>query len=360
MRLARIAAALGPALKHDILAMDGDYAAAARLSPRIEHRLRKDIAVRKSGILSNILAYRRLIARERPDLLVTYNWGAIEWAAANTPAIVPHLHAEDGFGADEAARQLPRRALFRRFVLAGKPVVVASGVLEATARQRWGVSRRRLFHVANGVDASRYARRPDPALVARLGDPAAGPLIGTVSGLRPEKNLARLVDAFAHVVAQRPARLAIVGEGSERAALEARIRSLGLSSRAFLPGAIDDPAAILGAFDLFMLSSDTEQAPLSLLEAMAAGLPAACSNVGDIAVMVSPDNRPYVVARDAQALASAALALLDDPASRARIGAANRVRAVEAYSEAAMIDRWRALLDGRASVVSDGPEADMR
>lgn len=359
-RFIRIAEALGPALRHDILAMDGDYAAAARLGRRVDYRLRNDIAARKSSTLSNIIVFRRLLARERPDLLVTYNWGAIEWAAANTPAIVPHLHAEDGFGADEAAGQLRRRALFRRFALAGKPVIVASRALETAARRRWGVARGKLFFVANGVDASRFARSPDPALAARLGDPADGPLIGTVASLRPEKNLGRLIDAFARIVAQRTARLAIIGEGSERGALEARVRSLGLSSRVFLPGAISDPSAILAAFDLFMLSSDTEQAPLSLLEAMAAGLPAACTDVGDIAVMASAENRPFIVAPDAQALASAALALLGDPALRARIGAANRARSIEAYSEAAMIDRWRALLGDPASVVADGPEADMR
>ncbi len=345
-RFARLANAFGKRYRHSILAMDGNYAAAERLGGDVEYRLRTDIVCEKRRTLKNIRAFRRILAEERPDLLVTSNWGSMEWAMANGPALVPHLHMEDGFGPEETSKQLLRRIWFRRAALKGKQVVVASKTLEAIARDIWRIAPGRLRFVANGVDAARFGGAPDSALAARLGDPADGPLIGTVAGLRAEKNLPRLVEAFAAINAKISARLAIVGEGPERSAIEARAQSLGVASRVFLPGYVGDPAAILRAFDLFMMSSDTEQAPVSLLEAMAAGLTVAATDVGDIAEMVAAENRPCIVPPTASALAEAGLALLSEEGLRKRIGAANRARCAEAYSERAMIERWRALWDG--------------
>ncbi|MEQ8934991.1 MAG: glycosyltransferase, partial [Amphiplicatus sp.] len=272
MRFATLANAFGKRYRHSILSMDGNYAAADRLSGDVEYRLRADIAPEKRRTLKNVFAFRRLLADERPDLLVTSNWGSMEWAMANRPSLVPHLHMEDGFGPEEASKQLARRTWFRRLALGGKHIVVASKTLETIAHEKWSIPPQRLHFIANGVDAARFDRAPDPALVEKLGDPADGPLIGTLAGLRAEKNLPRLVEAFAAINAKIPARLAIIGEGPERGAVETRAHSLGVGERIFLPGYIADPASILGAFDLFMMSSDTEQAPVSLLEAMAAGL----------------------------------------------------------------------------------------
>ena len=64
-----------------------------------------------------LLAARSVLGRLRPDLLLTYNWGAIEWAIANRLPRLPHLHMEDGFGPEERDRQLPRRVLARRLLL---------------------------------------------------------------------------------------------------------------------------------------------------------------------------------------------------------------------------------------------------
>ena len=345
-RFATLANALGKRYRHSILAMDGNYAAADRLGVDVEYKLRTDIAPEKRRTLKNIFAFRRLLSDERPDLLVTSNWGSMEWAMANRPSLVPQIHMEDGFGPEEAAAPLARRAWFRRLALGGKHVAVASRALEAIAREKWRIPQQRLRFIANGVDAARFDRAPDPSFVAKMGDPGDSPLIGTVAGLRPEKNLPRLVDAFAAINAKIPARLAIVGDGPERGAIEARAGSLGVAARVFLPGYVADPAAILGAFDLFMMSSDTEQAPVSLLEAMASRLAVVATDVGDIAQMVAAENRSCIVPCSASALAEAGLALLSEDGLRKRLGAANRIRCAEAYSEAAMIERWRALWDG--------------
>jgi len=88
------------------------------------------------------------------------------------------------------------------------------------------------------------------------------------------------------------ARLLIVGEGPERELILACARDRGVAERVILTGAIDQPERLLGRMDVFALSSDTEQMPYSVLEAMAAGLPLVTTDVGDVKRMLAEDNAP--------------------------------------------------------------------
>ena len=129
-----------------------------------------------------------------------------------------------------------------------------------------------------------------------------------------------------------PASLVIVGDGAERPALKSQALEMGLSDTVIFTGAVEDPARLLGAFDVFAISSDTEQMPISVLEAMAAGLPIAGVDVGDVKEMVSPENSPFIVDQDSPTLAASMLDLLSDADRRRRIGAANRQRVCKDYT----------------------------
>jgi glycosyltransferase involved in cell wall biosynthesis len=94
--------------------------------------------------------------------------------------------------------------------------------------------------------------------------------------------------------------------------------------------------------DIFALSSDTEQMPLSVLEAMAASLPVVATAVGDVAQMVSDQNRDYVV--PAQAFAAALARLVDDAAARRGIGLANEKKARENFDENVMAAQYAVLI----------------
>ncbi|HUQ14149.1 MAG TPA: glycosyltransferase, partial [Novosphingobium sp.] len=162
---------------------------------------------------------------------------------------------------------------------------------------------------------------------------------GTLAGLRAIKNLPRLVRAFAGL--PEPWQLVILGEGPEREAIRAAALRLDLAHRVHLPGFAADPAKVVGLFDLFALSSDSEQFPISVVEAMAAGLAVASPAVGDIAAMLAPANAPFVTPPgDEAALAGALDRLAADAPLRARIGADNRAKARAEYEEAAMVDRY--------------------
>ena len=348
MRFAALANRFADRYRHLIVAMDGATAARERLAPGLDATF-PVVNVRKGATLANRASFRAALRAWRPDLLVTSNWGSIEWAIANRPRLVPHIHIEDGFGPEEQAGQLPRRVLVRRLVLRRSMVVVPSRTLFRLATGSWRLPAAQVRYIPNGIDLARFTA----AEPVRL--PGEGPVIGTVAALRPEKNLVRLLHALRIVAAASPARLGIVGGGPEQPGLEALAAELGVADRVTFLGHSSSPAGYYRGFDLFALSSDTEQMPLSVIEAMAAGLPVAATDVGDVREMLAPENAPFVVPHDPAALAQALLALLRDAPARAAIGAANRARAAAAFDQETMFAAYAALFDaaiggtGRAS-----------
>lgn len=341
VRFAAMVNHFGREFRHGIFAMDGSYAANARLDAGLD-TFYPEVKVTKGETLANVRRFRAALKELRPDALVTYNWGAIEWGMANWPAMVRHIHIADGFGPEEAHRQLPRRALTRRVVLARSTLVFPSRTIEKIAKDIWKLSPRRMRLIPNGIDCTRFevARPPISAW------PPSGPTIGTVAVLRREKNLGRLLDAFRLVRNAMPCRLVIAGDGPERAALEAHAASLSLGEDVTFTGYTAETERIYAGLDLFALSSDTEQMPTSVLEAMAAGLPIVSTHVGDVHAMIAPENKEFLVPLETPALADAIVALLKNPARMRSLGDANHKIALRDFDQAVMFDAYRKLFRG--------------
>ncbi|MEX2617445.1 MAG: glycosyltransferase [Alphaproteobacteria bacterium] len=329
---------------HRLFAMDGQYESMKLFNEDAPCEI-FETRFTKGNTAGNVLAFRRALNTLRPDILVTYNWGAIEWAMANFGRSCPHIHIVDGFGPEEAEGQLQRRVLFRRLAFwRNTTTVVPSRTLYEIATKTWRLPPGDVAFIPNGIDCTRFDNMPDPAYARQLGLDGAGPVIGTVAALRPEKNLTRLIEAFAISVAKNPAiRLVIVGDGAERPALEAAAIKFDVAEKVTFTGYIADPAPVLSLFDIFALSSDTEQMPISVLEAMAARLPVAGVDVGDVRHIVSDPNRPLIVNRDARALADILSTLAGDADLRDRIGQANRRHAESHYSQADMVSAYTKL-----------------
>lgn len=281
------------------------------------------------------------------DLVLTYNWGAMDAVMAHrifSPfmRLPPLIHHEDGFNEDEAERLNPKRNLFRRLALgSAHALVVPSRRLRHIARTLWHQPEPRIHLIFNGIDVEAYAQPPLPTAIPGFERRSGRVVVGTLAGLRAVKNLPRLVRALAPL--KEKVQLVIVGEGPEREAVSAQAEAVGLSEL-HMPGFLPDPSRYIGLFDIFALSSDSEQFPISLVEAMAAGLPVVSTDVGDVAAMIAEGNKPFVVPRDDEAAMTAAFVrLTGDPELRRSIGASNRGKAVEAYREADMVTRYARL-----------------
>ena len=338
-RAVRLMNAFGDAATHTILsAMPDRLGARDAIARGIAVDFPKD-APSLQGKPGPIRYWKLSRYMRRFDLVLSYNWGGFDPVMARRLFGGPPLiHHEDGFNEDEAETLDRRRNLYRRIGLgAAHRLVVPSERLEKIARSAW---RQVPLRIPNGIPVARFAGPPQagaiPGFERRPGEVA----IGTVAGLRAIKNLPRLVRAVA-AMTHKAARLIIVGEGPESETIAAEARARGIAARVLMPGFLSDPARWIGHFDIFALSSDSEQFPISLLEAMAAGLPAVATAVGDVPSIVAQDNRPLIVAPGDEAAFAAALDSLSDRADlRRAIGLANRERAQAEFDEKGMIARY--------------------
>ena len=273
------------------------------------------------------------------DLVLSYNWGAMDAVMAHrllSPflPLPPLIHHEDGFNADEADGLSWKRNAFRRAALpTARAVVVPSFVLERTAKAAWG-ERLPVRRISNGIAVARYAK-PEAGAIPGFEQREGEVVVGTIAGLRAVKDLPLLVEALA--LTPPHVRLVIVGEGPEREAIAATAERLGVADRLTMPGFLAEPYRYVGLFDIMALSSLSEQQPIAVMEAMAAGLPVVAPPVGDVAAMVAGDNAPFIVGRSAAALAEAIATLAGDRALRRRIGKANGAKAKADYDETVMI-----------------------
>ncbi len=344
VRAVQLMNAWGSSFAHSIVSVGhGELAARAGLETSLSIEFPDFPDLKQGSLPSRLRAIRNRVAALKPDLVLTYNWGAVEVVMSQRLFGGPPLvHHEDGFGPDESETQLGRRVWFRRLALpAARRLIVPSHVLERAARDVWRQPAGKVVYIPNGVDAVAFAAVPRSDALPGL-DRGDGVLqVGTVAGLREEKNLTRLVRVFAQAARGISARLVIVGDGPTRERIQAEARAQGIEDRVHLTGFLPRPERYVGLFDVFALSSDTEQFPISLVEAMAANLPAVCTTVGDVASIVAEENAPYVAPReDEAALARAMETLLRDAALRARLGAANRARVAREFSLTAMIARY--------------------
>jgi glycosyltransferase involved in cell wall biosynthesis len=330
--------------RHIIVALDRDFSAAEGFKFEVRHRLVSFGYKRSSRPeLENLRTFRGLVASYRPDMLVTYNWGSIEAALANRIApLCPHLHFEDGFGPDETpARQLSRRVWGRRLALSGRStIVVPSKTLLDVAKSCWRFRAARLRYIPNGIDCERYAS-PEPPPEPPLHREDDDIVIGAIGALRPEKNFSRLLRLFAAVSDDPRLRLVIVGDGPERQRLEALAADLDLADRIVFAGQQASPEHFLEQFDIFALTSDTEQMPYCLIEAMAAGLPVVATDVGDVKSMLPAEGQTFTAAPDdIHALGKALRQLVDEPDLRRTLGARNRDHAHQYFDREAMLNRY--------------------
>lgn len=264
-------------------------------------------------------------------------------ALAGVPAVVATEHL---------FQDVPwrRSRLVQRVVALGVDrYITVSYDLARRIQQTFGFPAHKISVVHNGIPLAPFAQPPDLALRAALVGATERPIVLTVARLHEQKGIEYLLQA-AHTVPD--ALFAIAGDGPHRAVFEAQAQTLGVTERVRFLGHRDDVAALLRSCDLFVLPSQQEGLPLSVLEAMASGKPVIATAVGGTGeAVVDNDTGLLVPPADPAALAHAISTLLHDPALAQHLATRGRVRVQQDFSAHTMITRITAiydeLLDGR-------------
>jgi len=204
--------------------------------------------------------------------------------------------------------------------------------------------------LAEFVDVSRLHVIPNPALPVKENTDLSipfdlpSPFVVAMGRLRPQKGFDYLLDAFARTVDSSWS-LVILGEGAERERLEAQIEKLGLKSRVFLPGTVDEPKAVLQKAELFVLSSRFEGFPMVVLEAMSCGLPVICFDcpTGPSDIISDGNDGVLVPLGDVDALAVAMDRLMENKNERKRL-ASSAPKVVDRFSIQKIMEKWDELL----------------
>jgi L-malate glycosyltransferase len=236
-------------------------------------------------------------------------------------------------------RRLTNRALLGR--LADEINAVCQFSAESLARVD-GFSGTRIDVIENGIDIARYAQGSRLDVRRRLRLDPHRRYVACIARFHPVKDHAMLLSAFAQVAAALPdVDLLLAGDGPLREQLVAQAAVLGVSARVQFLGVRNDVADILQASDVFALTSISEAASLTLLEAMASALPVVVTAVGGNPEIVVHGEHGYLVPRgDAAAAAGALATLLRDPARAALMGEAGRRRVHERYQLSRTIEAY--------------------
>jgi glycosyltransferase involved in cell wall biosynthesis len=305
--------------------------------------------------LTYLWSFWRMLRRERIRALHVHHTAALilsgipAWLA-RVPKVLMTEHALQW-------RDRPRVRGPARFYCryAHEITVVEPGQIDYF-RTELGVPADRLHCVVNGVRVPARAPQRMAQVRNELGISAGAFAFFFVGRLEPVKDLGTLLQAFAALPPEvaADARLYLVGDGAERAPLEARRAALGLGDRVIFLGARSDASELLMAADAFVMSSTSEGLPMVLLEAMAAGVPCVATAVGGISQLLADERGLLVPAQNVARLAAAMASIVGSPGLRARL-AANALQNIrQNHALEAIADRYLELLGLPPTAVGGG------
>ncbi len=285
------------------------------------------------------------LRRERIDVLHTHAFGQNAWGSVigrltRVPVVIAHEHNWAFTG--RALRPVIDRELIAR---CASTMIVVSREARRRMIEVERIAPHRLALLPNGIRA--LPPGDGRAVRAELGIDEDDPVIGTVCVIRSEKAIDVLVRAAALVTRDFPRlRVLIVGEGPDRARVEAVVDQLGLEECVLLTGARADVPDVLAAIDVALLPSDYEGIPLSILEFMDAGKPIVATRVGGIPEVIEDGVHGVLVPpRDEAALASAVRGVLRDMDGGREMGARARDRCRREFSLDRTVERLEQLYE---------------
>ena len=288
----------------------------------------------------------RHFRRQRIDAVITVGagdkmfWGRLAARMAGIPVIASALHST---GWPDSVGRLNRWLTPITDAFIG---VAAQHGRHLVEKERFPAEK--VWVIPNGVDTNRFCRHRESGCTVRaeLGIPLDAPVCGIVAALRPEKNHRVFLQAAARIRQELPeARFVIVGDGPERSGLEQFAGDLGVAAAVSFLGSRGDVERVLASLDLFLLTSDNEANPVSILEALSCEVPVVATRVGSVAATVIEGRTGYLAApRQPDELAARAIRLLQDKALRRQFGQAGRQLVVDDWSLERMVLGYEAMI----------------
>lgn len=324
---------------HDSSRFDLRFVTLADLGPPAEELRRMGFSVESvnlpaRGKLPALRSLRSLLQRERVDIVHTHNTYAHFYGtmAASWAGVRSIINSQHGRG---CGPRIKDKLLFRLANLKTSRVVGVSEDAAALCRGEdpWAASKTKV--IWNGIDTSRFVFR----------GPAKAPVAISVARLSPEKDFPTLLQATALVVRQVPDfQLMMIGNGAERSRLEALTKSLGIEPNVQFLGERSDVPELLAQAGFFVSSSKSEGISLTILEAMAVGLPVVTTRVGGNPEIILEGQTGYLVPdQNPDALAAAMLQMLAQRDQWPAMGELGRQRVEQQFEIRTMIRQYEEL-----------------
>lgn len=286
--------------------------------------------------LSTFWRLLRIIRAERPDVVHTHKskagtLGRLAAWLCGVPVIVHTFHGHVLHGYFSEAKSKAFRLIERAMAALSHRIIAVSPKVKDDLVRHGVAGTEKIGVVYLGLDLKGFERstRNAGGLRAELGLPQQTPLIGIVARLVPIKNVPLFLEAAKLVLVARPDAIFVVaGDGELRNELQASARSLGIAENVSFLGFRSDLERIYPDLDVLCLTSENEGSPVSLIEGLAAGCAEVSTDVGGVSDVLEGGRCGVLVpAKDPAALAREVLALIQDPARRAALGAAGRASA---------------------------------
>jgi len=292
-----------------------------------------------------------VVAEQQIDLLHAHQYTPFFYSAwsrglGSSPPILFTEH-----GRHYPDRRKLKRVLANRWLLKPTDRVTAVGrFVKRALIANEGIAEQRVDVIHNGIDPQAFPPAEASSRAAArglIGVDQDTPLVMQVARFHPVKDHHSALVAFARVVDEIPsARLCLIGEGEDSPGIEALSAELGIHEHVLFLGARNDIAKLLPAADVFMLSSVSEGVSVTLLEAMATGLPIAATDVGGNGEVVDGGKTGLLSPRgDGRALAESLITLLKDPGRRHAMGHAGRTRQLDMFTQDRMHGAYAGLYD---------------
>ncbi|WP_018086546.1 glycosyltransferase family 4 protein [Desulfurispora thermophila] len=295
-----------------------------------------------------------LLKQEKIDLLHAHGsraglLGRLAALLAGTPLRFFTAHNSIFYSGWPAWKQFSLVLAERVLAACSQQVIAVSENLRRELIEREKLPPHKVVCIHNGIEPGRFLedqRRPD--MKQDWGLSGASVVLGTVARLAPQKGLSTLLKAFAllygQMAGENDLRLVLVGDGPLMSELRALAGELGIGERVIFTGMRRDIPQLMHCFDIFVLPSLTEGLPLTVLEAMAAGLVVVASRVGGIPEAVWDGQTGFLVPPgDEAALAEKLRYLVQQPELRCRMGEAGRMRVLEEFTAQSMVQKTEQL-----------------